>query len=77
MAKKTKKLAPIEASTHDQICSIPRDNLSAGDYWLLIDEGGVVMCEQPLGQAATAKIEMPRRQFNRLVRWYMTGKVTR
>ena len=72
--RRTKKLRPIQARTFKQVCSLPRDNLSTKDFWILIDHPHVVICQQRTGEPAKGSLSIPRAQFDRLVRWYITGK---
>ena len=67
--------APIEANTFDEICKLPRDSLSLKEFWLQIDVGRVSLAQQRSGESCQAVISIPRKDFDRLVRWYMTGKV--
>ncbi len=55
----------------DKILQIRRDNLTAGDFWILADGHDVTVCAQQPGHAATASVTIPRKEFNRLVDWYM------
>lgn len=75
--KPTKKLKPIEARTHDQICSIPRDHLDTKYFWLLIETNRVILCEQKTGEASKGSLSIPRAEFDRLARWYVTGRTHR
>ena len=70
----TKPKAPIEANTFDEICKLPRDSLSTKEFWLQIDVGSVFLAQQRIGKACQAEISIPRKDFDRLVKWYMTGK---
>ena len=69
------KLVPMYARTLEKICSLPRDNLDAGDYWILLDGSNVVLTEQGNGKPVKAQVKIPARHFARLARWYVTGKV--
>lgn len=78
MSKKPKRLAkmmrPRDASTLDDVCSLPRDNITSGDYWaLLMGDGGdsITLTKQRVGKNATESISITRRDFNRIVDWYM------
>ena len=73
---KAKTMKPIEARTFNQVCSLPRSSYDTKHFWLVID-GAMVIGEQEDGQAATNKLVIPRAEFDRLVRWYMTGKATK
>lgn len=73
-ARKAKRLAPINARTHKQIRSLPRDNLDSRDFWILFDEQTVTIAKQKSGEEPTAWIQIPRGQFARMARWYVTGR---
>lgn len=64
-------LSAADARTHEQVCRLQRDNWATRDYWLLADGGTVTLCQQRNGEASTAKITVPRAQFNRLVQAYL------
>lgn len=66
-------LAPIEAKTFSQICKLPRDNYETAGYWILVGDRTIHFVEQRTGENATQKMAIPKREFDRLVRWYMTG----
>ena len=67
-----KKLAPCQAKTLRQICSLRSDNYSTADAWILLAGGsGVCLTNQRSGEPATASVTIPRVQFNRLVDWYL------
>lgn len=70
-------MVPIEAKTHDQICELKRDNVESGDFWMLLGEGELTICEQKSGSNPEQSLTIPRKNFDALVRWYMTGKKTR
>ena len=68
-----KKLTPINAKTFDQICDLKTDHIDSKHHWLLLDEGSVTIAEQTNGKPAKAMIDIPRRTFDRFIRWYLTG----
>lgn len=70
-------MKPIDAKTFSQICKLSLDNLSTRGHWLLIDEGRVVLAKQKAGEPCEAKIEVPKAEFDRMVRWYVTGRPTK
>lgn len=74
MKKPKKKLKPIEARTFKELCSLPTDNVNAKGFWMMVDEGVVTITKQNLGEAPTSQIDVPRAQFDRMVRWYVTGR---
>lgn len=74
---KPKKIAPIEARKFNQICTLPRDNLDAGGFWIQLDEGVVTIAKQKPGEPCENSMDIPRSAFDRLARWYVTGKATK
>jgi hypothetical protein len=66
--------APIELRTEAQLIKAPRDNLSTPNYWLLVGPSEVTLCQQRNGEESTGTLTIPRREFDRLARWYVTGK---
>ena len=70
---------PRDFATQAELCAMPRDNLSVGNFWILVGNHGtsIVLCEQKKGESAKASIEMPRATFIKFVDWFNTGKVTR
>lgn len=68
------KIRPIDARTFKQVCALPRDNLSTKHFWILLDGPYVIICEQMDGKPVTGRLSIPRAQFNRMARWYVTGK---
>jgi len=67
-------LTPKEAKTFKQICKLPRDNISYGDYWTIIDEKEITIVKQTVGEEPKEKICIPRFIFERFANWYNTGK---
>lgn len=72
--KINKKLAPKDAKTFNQICSLERDTIDCGDFWTIIDETEITFAEQKLGEPSRQMLSMPRHIFLRFVNWYLTGK---
>ncbi len=63
-------IAPIDCRERDFL-KISRDNLDAGDFWILSDGHTVSIHEQKSGEASKQEISVPREVFNKLVRWYV------
>lgn len=74
MKKAKNILKPIEARTFKDICSLPRDNLDSKGFWILVDEGEITITKQNFGESLIAQITVPKAQFDRMVRWYFTGR---
>ena len=66
---------PQEARTFEQICSLKRDNVTSGDYWMTFDEGSVYLNQQPMGEPPVDEIVISRTVFNRFVRFWTTGSM--
>ena len=67
---KDRRIAPYRASL-DDLCRITRDNFDAGEFWIITDSVEVTIAHQIAGEEAKAMVTIPRREFNRLIRWYM------
>lgn len=74
----TKKIAtpitPRTANTTKKLISMKRDNIDYKGFWILVDEDGVCITEQNVGEKPKASIRIPKTVFNRLVKFYETGK---
>ena len=64
-------MRPYDCKTIDQVCALRRDNFDAGDFWIITDGYNVSLAEQKVGEKSTGMVTIPRREFNRLVTWYM------
>lgn len=69
--------APIECKTFNDICNMPRDNLTLKDFWILTDGYEVTLARQKLGHEAEEIISIPKAVFNKFARWYMTGRMVK
>lgn len=58
-----------------QLCRITIDNKDAGDYSIMTDSHVVWLSEQKMGEERKQHIEIPRKEFNRLIRWYLRSQV--
>jgi hypothetical protein len=67
-------MAPREAKTWEDICHLPRDNVAASDYWMILDRDTVRIAAQQCGQVPTQKITLPRAVFEAFIDWYNTGR---
>jgi len=76
--KPKKVLTPREARTWKQIEALPRDNVDTVNCWMLLggsgDCGEVTIARQRTGEAAQGIVKLPRREFERMIDWYNTGK---
>ena len=69
-------MKPIEAKTDKQICSLKRGNYDTKQHWLLIDGAYITVCRQSSGKPAEASMKIPRSEFDRMARWYVTGRAS-
>ena len=67
----TKRLSLREARTFNQICSMPRDNYSCGDFSVSTDGAEVWLYEQKLGEKQKQEFSIPKGKFDRLVDSYI------
>ncbi len=74
--RKRKRLRPIDARTFAQICKLPRDGYDTKGHWILLDSGTVCLTAQVTGNAPTGQLTIPRAEFDRMARWYLTGRAT-
>lgn len=75
--QKKKTLSLRNARTTKQLCSLQRDNIDAGDFWIIADEADVTIAAQKTGEHPTERITIPRRYFNRLIDFYQRGQRVR
>lgn len=73
MNKKSKKLSPKEAKTIKEVCSLETDNYSTKDFWIMVDpcNKDVTIMNQRVGESATQKISIHKKDFNKLIEWYL------
>lgn len=76
MSTKPKKLKPIEARTFKQVCQLSRDGYDTKHFWILID-GDIVITEQQNGKPSTNQLKIPRAEFDKMARWYVTGRASK
>lgn len=73
-----KKVAPQDARTFKQICELPRDNVSWGDFTIMFSgERDIHISEHAVGASPTQRLTIPRHVFEKFVRWYQTGSTKR
>lgn len=69
----TKTKIPALAKSLGELCSLKRDNVQRGDYWIITDGYQVSVAQQKLGEVASGMVSVPTDVFLRFVRWYLTG----
>lgn len=65
-----KRLTPRTASTFNQLCALPRDNVDTTHFWIIVDTSHVTIAEQDAGAPVTARMQIPKRVFNKFVDFY-------
>lgn len=77
--RKKRNLLPIEARSFKQACKLRRDNVDTDDYWILIDamRDTVTIGKQRAGEPSEWMHAIERKDFDKLVRWYVLGIVPR
>lgn len=71
------KLTPAKSKTFSQICKLPRDNIDLGkEFWMTIGEDHVCITKQKWYEEPTEQIKIPRKYFNQIIKWYITGSKT-
>lgn len=73
-----KRLIPMNAKTLGDVCKLSHDNVCVGPFSLSIDGRSVELREHHWGESRSLqKIDIPRKVFKELVRWWVTGIVPR
>lgn len=62
--------SPRTAKTTEALHALVCDNLDTGNFWILVQEDHVVITAQHDGQEPTTSIEIPKREFNKIVDFY-------
>ena len=70
-------MQPYDAKTEKHLLSMSRDNITFGDFWMLNSSDHVTMAHQKVGEGARAMLSMPKKEFNRMVAWYMRDQKPR
>jgi hypothetical protein len=76
--KKKKKLSPRQARNEKQVCSLRSDHHDTDDFWILIDpySNEVFIHQQRSGEMSKQKLAIPKKDFNKLIDWYMREQTT-
>lgn len=69
--------SPQEARTFDQVFDLKTDNMDTKEAWILTDGPTVTISTQRAGESATGKVTLSKRDFDRMVRWYLTPTTCR
>jgi hypothetical protein len=70
---KNKTLSPKDAKGEKQVCMLQTDHYETKDFWILIDawNNEVYIHQQKTGEKSKQDICIPKKDFNRLVEWYL------
>jgi len=75
---KSQELTPQTTSTFNKICKLKRDNVYTRKSWMLLaGDGGtnhITIQNQKKAESATGKVVLTRKEFERFIRFYQTGK---
>jgi hypothetical protein len=62
---------PIDARTEKQLCKLLSDNYATKNYWILHAIDHITICKQSSGSSAEEMMQIPRKDFNKLIEWYI------
>lgn len=68
------KLTPKTANTFNKVCKLERDNVSTKTSWISIDESHVSIYNQKNGHKSTGNVRITKKEFERFIKFYETGK---
>jgi len=65
-------MSPARVKNEHDVCSLQKSLCEMKGKWILVQhDGGIYLAEQEKGCAATATIQFTRREFVKLVEWYL------
>lgn len=64
-------MRPYDAKADSDLMKLRRDIKDTDDFWILHAGDHITLAEQRVGEPAKAMLTIPRRDFNKLIRWYM------
>ena len=64
-------MRPFDANTEKKTLSLRRDNYDTPDYWIMAHGDHVTIAKQRNGGKSEFMVEIKRRDFYRLISWYM------
>lgn len=67
-----KKLSPQQATTENKILRLKTDHCDTPDFWMLVQPRLISIVKQRSGEPSTEMILIPRKVFNRFVKFYLT-----
>lgn len=68
-----KTLTPKTATTDSKIFKLKQAAIRTKDHWLMVFPEGVLLVAQKDKRKPTAKIELSKKDFNKMVKFYLTG----
>jgi len=68
------QLTPKTANTFNKIYKLKRDNVNTRNSWLLLNGKGLTICNQRSGEGVTGQVKLTRKEFERFIKFYETGK---
>jgi len=70
-------IAPIDAFTEKDRLRLREDNTATENYWLLLNDGHVTLANQKSGQAKAWWAQIPRKEWDKIVKWYIKKQKAR
>ena len=70
-------MKPRDCRTESDLLKMRRDNISAGDFWMISGAQGVTIAAQKVGSEPTGMVKVPHKTFARLVDFYMRDQKPR
>lgn len=68
-------MRPYDADTEKKVCELQRDSIDVGRTAFSIDEYHVYLAREDRG--AEGRIEIPRKEFRKIVDWFLTEQASR
>jgi hypothetical protein len=70
-----KTLTPKTVKNFNEILKLKRDNVSTRKSWMLINGiNSITITNQVAGQAQTGSVTITKKEFERFIKFYETGK---
>lgn len=73
--KKPTKMSPKSAKSMKQVCRLESDNFDADGFWILHGINTISLAQQRLGEPCKESITIPKKEFDRMIEWYMREQV--
>jgi hypothetical protein len=67
-------VSPQKARTEKQVLDLKRDNWDGKEHWMLVDETEVCITAQRTLESPTGQLRIPKRTFDRMVRFYLADQ---